>query len=99
MKRGKTCGGGCNANAGNFAFSAMRGKTYCSYNTSVGIYATAAMRGKKCGGCNLIYNTSAGNYAKAVISGKAYGGCNIQAREIVQLLPCAGKPLMASLQA
>ena len=68
-------GGSCNANAGNYAFAAMRGKTYDSCSTSAGSYATAVMRGKTC------------------------GVSNTQAREIMQLLPWAGKPLAAALQA
>ena len=52
-KRGKTCDGGCNANEENFAFAAMRGKTYGSCNTSAGSHAATAMHGKTCGSCNL----------------------------------------------
>ena len=50
-RRGNTCGGGCNANGENFAFAAMRGKTYGSCNTSAGSHAAAALRGKTCGSC------------------------------------------------
>lgn len=67
----------------------MHGKACGGYNTSVVNCATATMRG----------NAIAGNYATAVISGKNYGGCNIQSREIMQLLPCAGKPVVVALQA
>jgi len=74
---------------GNYGTADVRGKTCGGYNTSVVNYATAAMRG----------NTIAGNYATANISGKNYGGCNIQSREIIQLLPCAAKPVVVALQA
>lgn len=111
--RGKTCGG-CNlrlqykcrklcncfhkrenlrwlqyTSAGSYATADVRGKACGGYNTSVVNCATATMRG----------NAIAGNYATAAISGKNYGGCNIQSREIIQLLPCAGKPVVVALQA
>ena len=98
--REKTCGG-YNKSVVNYATAAMRGKPSGGCNTNAGIYAMELLPCAEKPVAVAIWgcNTCAGNYATAVISGKTCGGCNIQARETMQLLSCAGKPVAATIQA
>lgn len=77
--RGKTCGG-CNLRLQHKCRKLCncchkRENLRCLQYTSAENYATAAERGKTCGG----YNTSVVNYATAAVRSNACGGCNASA--------------------
>ena len=98
-KRGKTCDGGCNANGENFAFAAMRGKTYGSCNTSAGSHAAAAMRGKTCGDYNLGLQYKCGKLCNCCHKWENLRQLQYKRRkqELIKLLPCAGKPVAVAI--